>query len=331
MALPDHHGPSTVEFMRYVELHCKSNFSFLCGASHPDELVSQAEKLGYDGIALTDSETLAGVVRGYGAARDLGFKYIVGAEVHPADAPSMVLWPTDRAAYGRLCQLLSRGRLRCEKGQCELHWSDLVELSEGMIAGAYSSADESVQKLTSEFLRGNFRSLFGDRAYLLCSLHHGVDDRATIARYRELSRQSAVPLVASGDVHYHSADRMLMHDCVTAIRNGTTIDRVHEQRFANSQHHLKPLVEIERLFAEIPNAIERTMEIAEQCSFSLSELRYEYPQEIAPSGMTLIEHLKRLTWEGALQRWPGSVPAPVIELLKHEFELSKNCITRRIS
>lgn len=309
--------------MRYVELHCKSNFSFLCGASHPDELVAQAAILGYDGIALTDSETLAGVVRGFGAARDLDFQYIVGAEIHPTDAPSLVLWPTDRAAYGRLCQLLSRGRLRREKGQCELHWSDLVELSEGMIAGAFSSGNDASGRpeLTAKFLRGDFCSLFGDRAYLLCSLHHGVDDRATVMRYRELSLQSGVPLVASGDVHYHSPDRMLMHDCVTAIRNGTTIDRVHEQRFANSQHHLKTLAEIKRLFTDIPDAIDRTIEIAERCRFSLSELRYEYPEEIAPPGMTLIEHLKRLTWEGALQRWLGGVPDRVIEILKHEFQL----------
>ncbi|WP_372898385.1 error-prone DNA polymerase [Stieleria sp.] len=327
--------------MRYVELHCKSNFSFLCGASHPDELVTRAAELGYDALALTDSETLAGVVRGFGAARDLDFKYIVGAEVHPIDAPSMVLWPTDRAAYGRLCRLLSRGRLRCEKGQCELSWSDIVELSEGLIAGAFSSAGELARgddpaaadndsdsdprqarpELNLEFLRGEFRQQFGDSAYLLCSLHHGVDDRATIKQMHTLSLQSGVPLVASGDVHYHTADRMLMHDCVTAIRNGTTIDQVHEQRFANSQHHLRPLAEIEELFRDVPEAIERTLQIAQRCTFSLDELRYEYPQEIAPPGMTLLEHLKRLTWEGARQRWPGAVPDRVIELLKHEFEL----------
>ncbi|WP_182870199.1 error-prone DNA polymerase [Rhodopirellula sp. JC639] len=318
--------------MHYVELHCKSNFSFLCGASHPDELVTRAADLGYGGIALTDSETLAGVVRGFGAARDLDFKYIVGAEVHPIDAPSMVLWPTDRAAYGRLCQLLSRGRLRCEKGHCELHWSDIVEFSEGMIAGAFSSppngASESVPDaarkrpdLNLKFLRDDFRKQFQNSAYLLCSLHHGVDDRDLLRQMHTLSLQSGVPLVASGNVYYHTPDRMLMHDCVTAIRNGASIDQVHEQRFANSQHHLRPLAEIAELFRDVPEAIERTVQIARQCTFSLSELRYEYPQEIAPPGMTLVEHLKRLTWEGAKQRWPGGVPQRVIELLKHEIEL----------
>lgn len=323
--------------MRYVELHCKSNFSFLRGASHPDELVARAAELGYGGIALTDTESLAGVVRGFGAARDLDFKFIVGAEVHPVDAPSMVLYPTDRSAYGRLCQLLSRGRLRCEKGQCELHWSDIVELGQGMVAGVFAAdtsddhddTSSSVHDgdgrkrpaLDAKFLGGDFLDLFGDSAYLLCSLHHGVDDRQTIEMLRALSDRSSVPLVASGDVHYHTADRMLMHDCVTAIRNGTTIDQVHAQRFANSQHHLRPLAEIRQLFRDIPDAIRRTVEIADRCTFSLSQLRYEYPEEIAPPGMTPLEHLKRLTWEGARQRWPAGVPDSVIELLRHETEL----------
>jgi error-prone DNA polymerase len=322
--------------MRYVELHCKSNFSFLHGASHPDELVSRAAGLDYSGLALTDAETLAGVVRGFGAARDLGFKYIVGAELHPVDAPSIVVWPTDRSAYGRLSELLSRGRLRCEKGACELRWQDIDEFRDGLVAGALardqaalsedSSRDASVSKagsrnLTANFLRGRFRDTFADAGYLLMSLHRGVDDHEVIRRMQRLSGQSGVPLVASGNVHYHTPERMLMHDCVTAIRNGTTIDQVHRQRFANSQYHLRPLGEIAELFRETPAAIERTIEIAERCSFSLSDLRYEYPEELAPPGMTPIEHLKRLTWEGARQRWPDGVPDRIIELLRHEIAL----------
>ncbi|MEL6110120.1 MAG: PHP domain-containing protein, partial [Planctomycetota bacterium] len=323
--------------MRYVELHAKSNFSFLCGASHPDELVARAAELGYAGLALTDSETLAGVVRGYGAAKDLeasdgsssDFRYLVGAEVHPVDAPSMVLWPTDRASYGRLCQLLSRGRLRREKGSCEIHWADVCEFADGMVAGALPAKPTSVglesadddRQVTARFLGGDFRDVFSDAAHLLCSLHRGVDDQTLISRCIDLSARSGVPLVASGDVHYHTADRMLMHDCVTAIRNGATIDQIHEQRFANSQYHLRSLEELRALYREIPRALERTVEIAQRCDFSLAQLRYEYPEEIAPNGMTPIEHLKRLTWEGACQRWPGGVPKRVIDLLKHEIEL----------
>ena len=306
--------------MQYVELHCKSNFTFLHGASHPHELVQRAFDIGYAGIALTDRETVAGVVRGFVPARDLNFKYIVGTEVHPIDAPPVVLWPTNRAAYGAICRLISRGRMRCEKGNSELSWRDICEFSNDVIAGLLPSSDRHAAILP-QFLSGKFRDVFGRRGYLMCELHRGVDDVAEIARLRDLSQQSSVPLVAAGDVHYHTPERMLMHDCVTAIRNGTTIDHVHEQRFANSQRHLRSLDEIAELYRDVPDAIERTIEIAEQCTFTLDELRYEYPEEIAPAGMTLIEHLKRLTWEGAQQRWPEGVPGKVLDMIRHEMEL----------
>ena len=310
--------------MRYVELHCKSNFSFLTGASHPDELVQRAAEIGYAGIALTDLASVAGVVRGYTPAVELGLKYIVGAEIRPQDSPAMVLWPTDRAAYGQLCQLISRGRMRAEKGECVLNWSDVAEFSRGILAGLVPPSDQhsppNHQPFT-RFLRTDFRDVFGDGAYLLCELHRGVDDTDQVQRLRQLSIGHDVPLVASGDVHYHTAERMLMHDCVTAIRNGATIDNVHQDRFSNSQRHLRTLAEIEHLYRDAPDAIDRTNEVADRCQFSLSELRYEYPEEIAPAGMTLIEHLKRLTWEGAQGRWPGGVPERVIELLRHEMRI----------
>ena len=266
--------------MQYVELHCKSNFSFLHGASHPHELVQRAAEIGYAGIALTDRESVAGVVRGFIPARDLqkqgsSFQYIVATEVHPTDAPPMVLWPTDRAAYGRMCRMISRGRMRCEKGSSELKWRDVIEFSEGIVAGLLPTAQHSFDDL-SKFLATEFRDVFADRNYLMCELHRGVDDGARVQQLKELSTKSGVPLVAAGDVYYHTAERMLMHDCVTAIRNGTTIDRVHEQRFANSQRHLRSLAEIADLYRDVPNAIERTVEIAEQCTFTLDELRYEY-------------------------------------------------------
>ncbi len=314
--------------MQYVELHCKSNFSFLEGASNPDELVVRAAELGYAGIALTDRESVAGVVRGYTPAKELGLRYLVGTEVHPTDAPPMLLWPTDRAAYGGMCRLLSRGRMRTDKGSCELSWSDIVEQSDGLLAGLIPHAKHS--RLPpgglrggsfTRFLRTEFREVFADRGYLLCELHRGVDDNEYVKRLHRLSLGSDVPLVAAGDVHYHTADRMLMHDCVTAIRHGTTIDKVHQDRFANSQRHLRPLEEIAELYRDVPEAIGRTVEIAQRCTFTLDELRYEYPEETAPPGMTLLEHLKRLTWEGATGRWPDGVPAKVIELLRHEMQI----------
>ena len=320
--------------MQYTELHCKSNFSFLRGASHPDELVERAAELGYSGLALTDRESLAGVVRGFAPAKEAGLQYIVGTEVHPTDAPPMVLWPSDRAAYGRICRLLSRGRMRAEKGQCELRWNDIVEFSDGVLAGLLhrlrgrseptgAASTSSVPRRPSfaRFLRTRFREVFSGRGYLLCELHRGVDDRRYARRLRELSIGNDVPLVASGDVHYHTPDRMLLHDCVTAVRHTTTIDNVHRQRFANSQRHLRSPEEIADVYRCMPDAVQRTAEVAERCRFTLDQLRYEYPEEIAPAGMSLIEHLKRLTWEGAKHRWPDRVPEKVIELLRHEFQI----------
>ncbi|MEM9588471.1 MAG: error-prone DNA polymerase, partial [Planctomycetota bacterium] len=323
--------------MRYVELHCKSNFSFLEGASHPDELVERAADLGYEGLALTDEASVAGVVRGHEPAKEVGLKYIVGSEVELIDGPPLVLWPTDRNAYGRLCQLISRGRGRREKGSYELRFRDVQELSEGLLAGVVPGrigvndrgldqgvASESAASQSfslSRFLRTRFRDLFGDRGYLLCEVHRGVDDDAQIDRLAELALRTDVPLLASGDVHYHVAERMLLHDCVTAIRHRTTIEQVHCQRFANSQRHLRCLEEIRSLYRQVPRAIDLTGEVADRCQFDLDQLRYEYPEEVAPAGMTQIEHLKRLTWEGAKQRWPEGVPAKVIKTLRHEIQL----------
>lgn len=322
--------------MRYVELHCKSNFTFLEGASHPDELVQRAETLGYQGLALTDRETVAGVVRGFTPAKELNFKYIVGTEICPTDGPPIVLWPTDRAAYGRMCRLISRGRLRAEKGDCDLCFDDIAELSDGMMAGLASAptvgrdatpvGKDSPNHHSDAFVRfakNRFRETFGDRGYLLCHLHRGVDDSLAIDRLQRWSVQADVPLVAAGNVYYHAPERMLMHDTVTAIRNGSTIDSLDQARFANSQHHLRSLSEIAELYRKIPDAIARTIEIADRCQFSLDQLRYEYPAEMAPSGVSLIDHLRRLTWEGAKQRWPDGLPDKVLQQIRHEIKLIK--------
>ncbi len=307
--------------LRYVELHCKSNFSFLQGASHPDELVQQAFDLGYAGLALTDRESVAGVVRAFGHARDLDFPLIIGAEVAPQDGPPLVLWATDRAGYGRLCRLLSRGRMRGEKGTCILSWQDIAEFHEGLLGAAFCRLEAEQRCLPSPAQLHQVQELFGDRGYLLCELHRGVDDAAWAAELQQQARAAKLSLVAAGDVHYHRSQRMLLHDCVTAIRNGTTIDHVHSQRFANSQRHLRSLAELRQVYRSLPGALERTVEVAARCNFRLDELRYEYPEELAPEGVTALQHLKRLTWEGAKQRWPGGVPEKVIAALKHETQL----------
>lgn len=317
--------------MRYVELHCKTNFTFLQGASHPDEMVERAAALGYAGLAITDHTSLAGIVRAWGPAKEQGLKLVIGCEIDPVDGPPLVLWATDRASYGRLCRLISRARLRCEKGAAEVRWDDLAELADGLLAGALAQPSrtdgQSVPRGEGTechaVLRGlgKLRETFGDRAYLMAELLSGVDDADHLERMRELSLRAALPLVAAGDVHYHTAERMLLHDCVTAIRHGTTIDRVHRWRFSNSQRHLRTLPQIAQAYRDAEDMIARTVEVADRCSFCLDQLRYEYPEELAPAGKTPIEHLKRLVWEGAQQRWPGGVPQPIIDGLRHELRL----------
>ena len=336
--------------MRYAELHCKSNFTFLEGASHPDELVERAAELGYAGLAITDRASVAGVVRGFGAAKgrgesgessrtqgspDGGFRFLVGSELELEEGPSLVVWPSDRAAYGRMCRLISRGRMRGEKGTCRLAWDDVDELADGLLVGVSGvssevasdslstsdSGSDSSSGSGTRFPLGRLADRFGDRAYLLCELHRGVDDGERLRRLRRLSRQSGLPLLAAGDVHYHVPERMRMHDCVTAIRHRTTIERIVSRRFANAERHLRPLAEIATIYRDVPDAVERTVEVAERCRFRLDELRYEYPEELAPAGVTPIEHLKRLTWAGAKRRWPDGVPDTVIETLRREVGL----------
>lgn len=303
--------------MRYAELHCKTNFSFLEGASHGEELVAQAALCGYAAIAITDRNSLAGVVRAHGAAKDLGQKLIIGAEVTPRDAPPVVLWATDRAAYARLSRLITEGRRRAPKGQCALTFDDLATYHAGLLAGVIAR-NLSPQ---CEARLHDYRELFGERGYLLAELHRGPDDVALLHEWRTLARRTRLPLVAAGDVHYHVPARKVLCDVVTAIRHGTTVAEAGELLFPNAQRHLQPLAQIAAMFAAAPECLARTLEIADRCDFSLAELKYEYPQELAPPGLTPLEHLQNQTWLGAARRYPCGVPDKVRELLEHELAL----------
>lgn len=309
--------------MRYTELRCKSNFSFLRGASHPHELVETASQLGYAGLAITDLASVAGVVRGHTAAKELNLPFLVGTEIQLFDGPEITLWPIDRSGYGRMCRLISRGRTRSEKGSYKLVWQDICELNQGLLVGIIESETDEFTDYKSprNFGFQQICDAFGDRAYLLGELHRGVDDRGRLEQLSSLSKAVGLPLVASGNVHYHAAHRMLVHDCVTAIRSGTLIGHNADEHFSNSQYHLRELKEIYDLYKAYPEAVERTQEITDQCRFSLDELRYEYPEEISPSDISQLEHLKRLTWEGANHRWPAGVPAKIIKLLRHEISI----------
>src|SRR5436190_23556545 len=332
--------------MCYAELHCKTNFSFLEGASHADELVARAEELGYAALAVTDRESLAGVVRAHIAAKEAGLKLIIGAEVHPIDAASVVLWATDRKSYGWLSRLLTVGRRRAEKGKCRLMLDDIAGHAEGLIAGVVSqqpgvrSQEPEINVQGSEFraetdgkpnlrvfhpddsrLLAPYADIFPGRAYLLAELFYGPDDAAELNRLIVLSKQTGLPLVAAGDVHYHSPARQPLFEVLTATRLGTTVYRLAEHRFANAQRHLRTLDEITALYALAPDALQRTLEIADRCKFSLDELKYEYPIELTPPGLTPSEYLASLAWEGAHKRYPQGIPDKVRQLVERELVL----------
>jgi error-prone DNA polymerase len=306
----------------YAELHCLTNFSFLRAASHPDELVNRAAELGYRALAITDRHSLAGVVRAYEAAKEIGLKLIVGTEIHPDDGPPVVLLPTDRAAYGRLTRLLTLGKGRAPKGECRLGFSDLAERAGGMLACVFGDPAHppTMRQLAA------YREAFGDRAYLLAEAHRGADDDAWFARLGNLARRARVPLVAAGGVYYHGPERRPLQDVLTAVRLGRRVDECGTELFANAERHLKPLEELRSHFEALPGAMARTLEVAERCKFSLAELRYEYPEELAPPGATPLEHLRRLTWEGAAERYPpdrypDGLPDRVRALLEKELQL----------
>ena len=289
----------------YAELHCKTNFSFLEGASHPDELVARAAELGYHSLAITDRNSLAGIVRAHAAAKQVGLKLLIGAEIVPVDAPPVVLLATDRQAYGRLARLITRGRRNAEKGDCRLTFDDLAEHSDGLLAGAWDAPER-------------YREVFSDRCYLFLELHQ-VDDEQALADAIRSAQRARVPLVAAGGVQFHAPSRQPLADVLTAIRAGRTVAECGELLYPNAERYLKSPEQLMTLFP--PDAMRRTIEIADRCTFALDELRYDYPEELAPPGQTPLEHLTQLTWDGAGGRYPAGIPGKVRQLVEHELQL----------
>jgi error-prone DNA polymerase len=312
---PDAHEP----LFPYAELHCKTNFCFLEGASHPDEMVQRAAELRYRALAITDLNSVPGVVRAHVAAKEVGLKLLIGAEITPADAPPVVLLATDRAAYGRLSQLITRGRRQAEKGSCRLTFADVAEFSDGLLACVRLPEGNDEETVANWLPR--YREAFGERCHLLAELFCGADDCLRLQTLMRVARRHHLPLVAANDVHYHDPSRQPLQDVLTAVRHGTTVAELGHRRFPNAERHLKSPAAMRRLFAECPEAVSRTVELADRCTFSLDELRYEYPEELCPVGLTPIEHLSRLAWEGAHSRYPGSIPEKVRGLLEYELKL----------
>ena len=311
----------------YAELQVTTNFSFLRGASHGEELVAQAKALGLSAIAVTDRNTLAGVGRAHVAAKELGLKFITGARLDLTDSPSLLCLPRDRAAYGRLSRLLSFGQMRAPKGQCEISLGDVVAHGEGQIfivlppEGWDWRSEADADRFEAQLRK--LRSALAGAGNLHLAAAHCCrgDDRARIACLNELAQRSRIRLVASGDVLYHARHRRPLQDVVTCIREGVRIGQAGLRLEANGERHLKAPAEMARLFSGFEDALAATLEIAEACTFSLDELVYEYPDEPVPPGRSAQAHLEDLSWEGAAWRYPAGIPDKVRMVLTRELDI----------
>ena len=308
----------------YAELQVTSNFSFLRGASHPDEFAAAAAALGHEAIAITDRNTLAGVVRAHAAARDTGVRLVVGARLDFTCGASVLCFPEDRAAYGRLSRLLTLGKRRASKGQCHIARGDLYDYGEGQIVVALPPARADLSLVSNPAFARRLEELhwhFGDRCHLAAQHLYRGDDARRIAQLARLARRVGVPLVATNDVHAHTPERRPLQDALSCIREGCTIAEAGLRLAANAERHLKPGHEMARLFAGFEDAVARTVEVAGRCRFSLDELAYEYPDEIVPEGHSPQSRLAALAADGARARYPGGVPSKVRAQIAHELGL----------
>jgi error-prone DNA polymerase len=338
---------------RYAELHCTSNFSFLQGASHPEELVGRAAALGYEALAITDRATLTGIVRAHGAAKQAGIKLVVGACLEPVDAAPLVVWAADMAGYSNLCRLLTHGYARAAAesagqraesrlaadddepvghgaGACHLTCDDIARHAHGLLAGVPLAAfargdhggsfDDDRLRDTTEHL-AHWRWIFDDRVWALAEVALEGDDAERLEWFGRVARLAGVPIVAAGDVRYHERSRLPLFDVLAATRHGGTVEGIRGRLLANGERHLHERWLFAERFAALPGAVERSAEIAARCTFSLDELTYEYPAATVPPGRTASEQLAHLAWKGARQRYPDGIPEKVRELIAHELAL----------
>ena len=292
----------------YAELQVTTNFSFLRGAAHPGELVMTAAALGHSAVAVTDRNSLAGVVRAHQAAKEVGLRLVVGCRLDLCDGMSLLAFPEDRAAYGRLTRLLTLGKRRAPKGECRLEYADVVAHGEDQIIVLLPSEPAVPDKFAAVATR--VAADLAGRAYLAAHHLYRGDDARRLAHLAALADAMGLPLVATNDVLYHLPERRPLQDVLTCIREGCTIAEAGFRLAANAERHLKPPQEMARLFRGHQDAVARSLEIVERCRFSLDELRYEYPDETAEDGRTPQQRLADLAWEGAAERFRKSPSLP---------------------
>ncbi|SDC45795.1 error-prone DNA polymerase, DnaE-like [Bradyrhizobium brasilense] len=313
----------------YAEIGITSNFSFLRGGSDPRAYVHQASELGIPVIGLADHNTLAGVVRAW---KELDSekvahppKLLIGARIVFIDGtPDILVYPRDRAAYGRLCQLLTRGKrgddsVRIEKGECHLKLADLLDFVEGQLL--VLALPHRFEEAGALDLLAKLKASAADGVWLAASLLYRGDDKRRLARLHGLATDAGVPLIATNEVLYHHPARRPLQDVLTCIREKTTIEAVGRRLEANAERHLKPAHEMVRLFRDLPDAIAETMRFAARISFSLDQLKYQYPDEPVPPGKTAQQHLEDLTWAGVDKYFGGEIDEKLRTTLNKELAL----------
>ncbi|MGN6638300.1 MAG: error-prone DNA polymerase [Mucilaginibacter sp.] len=307
--------------MEYSELQVTSNFSFLRGGSHPEELVREAVRLGYKAVAITDRNTVAGVVRAFKVAKteEEKIQFIPACRLCLMDGPDLLAYPTNITAWGRLCAILSKGNLRTEKGKCELYKSDVFENAEGIkflivapeILNSKFDFDDSFKRNVKEY-----KSVLGNELYIAANFLYNGNDRKRLYRISQLG----IPMVATNDVHYHDASRRELQNVVTCVREKCTISNAGFKLHANAERYLKEVDEMERLFREYPDAIARIEEITNACQFSLDTLKYLEPEWKSPDGRTADEHLAEHTWAGAKKRIGDKIEQKHIDQIQFELD-----------
>ena len=310
-------APPTTPESRYVELQATSHFSFLRGASSPEELFAAAAVLGHSALGLCDRGSVAGMVRGLSGQEATGVRLIAGTRVDLRDGRSILLYPTVRPAWSRVTRLLSLGKARGGKGQCWLDWPDVAASAEGLVAILVPDAADDRTRLDLAELR----EAFGFRAFLALGLRRRPGDYARLRALDELARNAGIRAVACGDILYHTPERRPLQDVLTAIREKTTVDALGFKRERFMDRALKSPAEMERRFALFPDAVQATADIAAMCRFDLAEIRYQYPYEEVMAGRTAQEALAALTEEGAARMFPGGVPPAYRQQIDHELRL----------
>jgi error-prone DNA polymerase len=324
----------------YAELAVTTNFSFLRGTSHPAEMVATADALGLVAIGIADRNSFAGVVRAYREwKKRKNIKLVVGTRLVTVDGFEVLTYPTDRQAYGQLCQLLTEGNLKADKGECHLTFEQILSASEGQIfiavppptlfARPYPAASRPPSPCKGGLFTERLSALVHaapSRTFLAGVHYHRGDEPHRLGLLAELGERHGAPLVAVNDVHYHAPERRQLLDVVTCIREKCTLSEAGFRLAVNAERHIKPAEEMARLFRNFPDAIARTVKIANACSFSLGQLHYEYPDEPVPPGKTAQQHLEDLTWAGAAERYPrdrfpNGVPTEVQTRLTEELAL----------